>query len=614
MTFQKAILLHLFLFAIMGLSAQSVTFLELENELIASPFDLNQKVIAANNDSFSELETSYFRAYIALKKGHHFVVDSTINYAFTNYDFTNDSLVYLRYLIVLSEQRKITTVDYESSLLHLKKAVQLARKFKDTSSLIKAKISLGELFRAIQNYKQGIENLNEAEALLGVFKSKESWRQTARLYGRRSAIFIQAKIFPDSVETLSAKTIELAEENGDLDLAANASNSLGYLYLEKNPPDARAEKYLLKAIQNWDGLGYDIYATNARINLVRFLERTNRIHDGLNLLLPKLEMVNQSNWGWEKGGFYGALGRLYEKNGEYKKAMHYIQQSNAILTGIENSKFNYKLASLSVEFKVKEKEEELLRKQLEIEINESAINANIIERNFLYLVLFTGALILLITFYFARQLKIQKQIITIANLRLNKLVYQRENLLKEVNHRVKNNLTVLSSILFLESESIENKEAKRALNSSQLRIHSISLIHESLYQREEMEKVNFQDYLVALVKHMKEIYWQGKKEIHFNIDVTDFQPDLKQSVPVGIIINELITNSLKYAFKYIDEPKVSIVFTGNTLIYLDNGPGFIPKANATSLGLELISTFVNQLEASISYEKVDNLTQTKIQF
>ncbi|MFT6948570.1 MAG: two-component sensor histidine kinase [Vicingaceae bacterium] len=614
MTFQKAILLHLFLFAIMGLSAQSVTFLELENELIASPFDLNQKVIAANNDSFSELETSYFRAYIALKKGHHFVVDSTINYAFTNYDFTNDSLVYLRYLMVLSEQRKISKIDFKSSLKFLDKAVELARKYGDTSSFITAKISLGELFRATQNFQQGFENLDEAEVLLGIYTNKNSWQQTARLYDRRSAIFIQAKVYPDSVEKLSLKTIQLAEENGDLDLAANASNSLGYLCLEKNPPDARAEEYLINAIANWDKINFDIYATNARINLVRFYMRKERYDDGLKLLLPKLELVNESDWGWEKGGFYGSLGRLYEKKGQYKEALHYIQKSNALLTEIETAKFNDKLTSLSIEFNVKEKEEEILRKQLEIELKESALKESRTEKNFLYLTILAGTLIILISLYFVRLFRAQKKIISKANIRLNGLLHQRENLLKEVNHRLKNNLTVLSSILFLESENLENKEAQRALNSSQLRIHSISLIHESLYQQEEMEKVNFQDYLENLVKHMKEIYWQGKQDIQFDINVSDFKPNLKQSVPVGMIMNELITNSLKYAFENVAEPKVSIEFVQNSLIYYDNGPGFIPKSNASSLGLELISTFVNQLEANLSYEKVDTFTQTRITF
>jgi two-component sensor histidine kinase len=135
-----------------------------------------------------------------------------------------------------------------------------------------------------------------------------------------------------------------------------------------------------------------------------------------------------------------------------------------------------------------------------------------------------------------------------------------------------------------------------------------------LYQQEEMEKVNFQDYLENLVKHMKEIYWQGKQDIQFDINVSDFKPNLKQSVPVGMIMNELITNSLKYAFENVAEPKVSIEFVQNSLIYYDNGPGFIPKSNASSLGLELISTFVNQLEANLSYEKVDTFTQTRITF
>ncbi len=622
----QAILTFLIFVSIANLFGQKRTLAEFKQLAIKNPSSVLENI--TNNDSLSKIEKSYLQSFIKLKEGSFLEVDSIVSFAFSNYDFSQDSLIYMRYLMVLSEHRKISTMDFQSSLKFLYKAAELARKYGDTSSLITAKISLGELFRATQNYNQGFENLNEAEALLGIFKSKESWRQTARLYDRRSALFIQAKIFPDSIEKLSLKTIELAEENGDLDLAANSSNSLGYIYLEKKPPDARAEKFLLKAIQNWDSIGYDIYATNARINLVRFLNRTNRIDDGIKLLLPKLEMVNQSNWGWEKGGFYGALGRLYEKNGEYKKAMHYIQQSNAILTEIETSKFNDKLTSLSVKFNVKEKEEEILRQQLSLERSKKQIIEEKSQKNILTIFLIAAVVIVLLAFYYSYtlnkqkrivstqrdELEDQKKIISKKNIRLNELVLQREALLREVNHRVKNNLSILSSLLYLQNESIHNEEAKIALHESQLRIHSISLIHESLYQRDDMESVDFQNYIEDLFKHIKKAFWKSEKTIKLNIDVKDFLPELKESVPAGMIINELLTNSFKYAFTDIDDPTISISFKDNSLVYFDNGPGFIPNKNSTSLGLELITTFAIHLSATVHFKKEGIITKTILQF
>jgi two-component sensor histidine kinase len=590
-----------------------VSFHQAEELAQQNPNEAYSKLKSNDFRHFGEIQQAYLKAFIFERLGQFDRVDSVMQIAFDGMDFSQDSILYMKFLMVLSEQKKISSLDYQGSLECIEIAAFLARKYKDTLALITSKISIGELFRATQNYKQGHENLEEAERLLSQFSKKDNWRLTARLYDRRAAIFLQAKVFPDSVKKLTLKVIELAELHQDQDLLANACNSLGYLYLETDSSNSKTEFYFLKAIANWDEIGYAIYATNARINLVRYYQMNGQYDKGIELLVPQLALVDSSDWGWEKGGFYGALGRLYEQKGEYKKAMHFIQQSNAILTEIETAKFHDKLTEYSISYKVKEKEEELLRKQLEIELNETALAAAKNEKTYLYLLLFAAILIVAISIYFVRNQKRQKTVIVKANLRLNDLVNQRENLLKEMNHRVKNNLTVLSSLLFLQNESVENEEAKNALNDSQLRIHSISLIHESLYQQEDMEKVNFQDYLESMLEHMKEIYWQGKGAVDSEINMNDFEPDLKDSVPLGMIFNELFTNSFKYAFANVKAPKISIQYANNALIYSDNGPGFDPEVNSTGLGYELIATFIVQLNATLIIEKQGEFTQITIQ-
>ncbi len=287
-----------------------------------------------------------------------------------------------------------------------------------------------------------------------------------------------------------------------------------------------------------------------------------------------------------------------------------------------------KLSLYTVEFEVKEKEEEILRKQLEIELNETALNAYVAEKNILYVFLIGAFIIVLLFLFFLSSLRkqknllavqnqemaVQKETISKTNLKLNELLEQREALLKEVNHRVKNNLTVLSSLLYLQDESVKGKEAKDAIKISLSRVHSIALIHESLYQEVDAVNKPYQEYVNTLFEHIKSIYWAENKPLKIKIELENFQPTLEDSVPIGMILNELITNSFKYAFAEVFSPLISIRYQDHCLEYYDNGPGFSPTHSSDSLGLKLISTFAMQLDAEVAYKQMEQHTHTLIQF
>ena len=135
----------------------------------------------------------------------------------------------------------------------------------------------------------------------------------------------------------------------------------------------------------------------------------------------------------------------------------------------------------------------------------------------------------------------QKQIINSLN--------EKNVLLREIHHRVKNNMQIISSLLSLQSSTIENQDMRDIFNESQNRVKSMSMIHEQLYQTDDLAEIDFNIYVNGLIKSLFQIYSPGLASIRWTVDVEDVKLNLETSIPCGLIINELVSNSLKHAFE-----------------------------------------------------------------
>ncbi|MBE9169179.1 CBS domain-containing protein [Pleurocapsales cyanobacterium LEGE 06147] len=194
---------------------------------------------------------------------------------------------------------------------------------------------------------------------------------------------------------------------------------------------------------------------------------------------------------------------------------------------------------------------------------------------------------------------------------------EKEILLKEVHHRVKNNLQIISSLLRLQSDYIQDKRALASFKDSQNRIRSMALIHEKLYQSKDLVKIDFAEYLRDLTSNLLHSYGANAQEITLNINVNEIWFTIDTAISCGLIINELVSNSLKHAFPHASsENKVEIdirpISDNNfRLVVSDNGIGFpqdIDFQNTESLGLQLVCTFVEQLEGTIELELTGGTT------
>lgn len=202
---------------------------------------------------------------------------------------------------------------------------------------------------------------------------------------------------------------------------------------------------------------------------------------------------------------------------------------------------------------------------------------------------------------------------------------EKEIMLKEIHHRVKNNLQIIYSLMRLQENYLKNKESQEYFRDTAHRIRSMGIIHENLYHSEYLSRINFIDYINSLKDELLRLYRKGSEDVSITIASkpdkdkdTGLYLDIDTAIPCGLIINELISNSLKYAFPGGRKGEISIAFFQDeqrryTLIVGDNGigvPGDFDIYDSNSLGLELVIALIEQLGGTIDVEKDTGLKYT----
>ncbi|MGH8059474.1 MAG: sensor histidine kinase [Candidatus Entotheonellia bacterium] len=195
---------------------------------------------------------------------------------------------------------------------------------------------------------------------------------------------------------------------------------------------------------------------------------------------------------------------------------------------------------------------------------------------------------------------------------------QKEVLLKEIHHRVKNNLQVICSLLTLQADSIRDPQALAAFQDSQHRIRSMALIHEKLYQSENLARIDFAEYIRNLTTHLFHSYRVDSNLIALKIDLAEVFLSVDTAIPCGLIINELVSNCLKHAFLDGRSGEIHVALRVEpeeelTLVIGDNGIGFptgLDFHNTPSLGLQLVRILTEQLDGTLTLEQHAGMTVT----
>ena len=223
--------------------------------------------------------------------------------------------------------------------------------------------------------------------------------------------------------------------------------------------------------------------------------------------------------------------------------------------------------------------------------------------NFIINITLSGVIFSYIILLMINQMKLAEEKYILANSELTYINEEKTVMLKEIHHRVKNNLQVITSLLRLQANEIDDAKTKNHLADSVNRVSAMAMIHEKMYQSENLTKIDLKVYLNSLIQDLITSYADKITSIKVNINSDLDRLEPKSLVPLALIFNELVSNSIKHAFK--EKPSAEIIIEAKKLIdsniqiiYRDNGTWSSPQKES-SFGLEMIETFTEQLEGQV---------------
>ena len=551
--------------------------------------------------------------------------------------------------------------DYQQSLSELKHALNLYQSINEPV--------LQGVYDLLGDVSSSLGNLNDAlrYGLLAVEtaeKLKDTSLQLCTIFNHLGSTYYYLDDLKNS-SIYFAKALSLAEKyrsyNDIYIICFNYGNNL----LTMHKP-AECNRLLYRILKKYPGIDSTelihytcIFLRN--YTLLKQFPQAAKYFDQLLLLTKNRQLNNETQC-----NVYGAIVKYMVATGQNKKVRHFLREEENYLTrksnliqlaenqltwtvidsaggdywsafrhfrnyarlkdsimGREKTKY---IAQLNVQYETSRKDQDILLKEKNIELLNQRSKLQDVElakanqtRNGalvagILLLVIVGLLInnSLVKHRANRKLKHQQKEIEKKNISLEHLVEEKEWLVKEIHHRVKNNFHMVIALLGTQSRFLKTEEAIRAITDSQNRIHAMSLVHQKLYQSDNLSAINMSNYIHDLIHYLRSTL-QIYQAVQFNVDIDPVELDITHCIPLGLIINEAITNSIKYAFTNSNEGVISISFKrvpgdGLRLKIKDNGIGLpedLDTGKLDSMGLKLIKGLSDDIDAKLSITSLE---------
>jgi len=498
--------------------------------------------------------------------------------------------------------------DINKALEYYLSSLNILEEVEDKKGIAVVLNNVATIYRNQENKSKAKEYFEKS---LGMHKEANDKRSMAITLNHLAVIY-DKEGDKNKSKTYYTESLRLNKEIGDRSSEASTLTGLGKFYIRNKESEKgfvllQESLAIFKSINDPSG---EIICLN---NIAKYYLDQNNILAAKKSVLESLKLAQEIGFPSDIKSAAEILTIIYEKERNWSQAYAmqklYVKMqdsinSKSIQESILKQQAKYDINKKEQEIKVLSIQNESLKKDKEIQ--DLRIN-----KNRLTIILISIALLATLLFIafnlkwnkkkkkIYKLLKKQKEAISLKN-------DEKTAMLKEIHHRVKNNLQVVNSLLKFQSREIKDKNVVAIFEKAQKRVVSMAMLHEKMYNSEDLKHVDFKEYISLLMADLIETYSVGKK-IRLNLEVEDVHFEMRTLVPLGLIINEIITNSFKHAFIDIleGEIKIHIKQLKNKTYEMNIGDDGIGSANSENPGIgnKLIHIFVKQLNGTIELLK-----------
>lgn len=557
--------------------------------------DLNKTIaLSRKNNNYASLG----KAYIDLAKWHedHTVLDSSIIYLQKAISLYKEEEMQKpladTYLLLVTNYSG--TAEYDKASEAVYKALALYEKMGNQRGIAQCYTKISDLLYYSDSYAEGAEYCKKAIAI----QEKNGYEEDLALSYRRLA---ENQLFLGDLEeslTSMNQAINLYKKLGILDAPLLACyNGRGNIYKYMERYDEAIADYN-RCYEGAKKIGLLRYTMPPTANIGHVYILQGKYAEALPYNLRAIEIMkrigNTKNL-WEN---YMHVSNIYSELGDYKNALEYHELYEQGHTEYLNTIIARKDSELQVKYETAQKDLEILDKEAKISQQRKT--------QILYIGIAGLLAVILFGMYFTlKNIRKKRRALSNLNAELAAKNKQNELLLREIHHRVKNNLEMVKSLIALQSAKIEDGASKEAMLASQNRVQSMGIIHQKLYQGENLGSIEMKDYFMNLSEGVLDTF-NAEEKVKIECAMDALNLDVDTAVPIGLIVNELLTNALKYAFPEGTKGKINISLSqeNNTLLLKvsDNGIGKTEglKPKGTGFGTQLIELLTQQLNGTIS--------------
>ncbi len=512
--------------------------------------------------------------------------------------------------------------NYNKALEYYQVSLAIRRALDDKPGISIVLNNIGMIYQEWRLFDQAIDYHNQAVKIAEALDNREAM---AYSYYNMGLCFEARKLTDKALEYYKTAYEEYRKAGKIGGATSLVLRGMGDLYFHQKEHD-EALYYYRKALNDALHESNIFRATSARLSLAKTFFALNERDSARIYSNQVLESARTYNYDRFLRDIYYLLADMESEEDKYESALKYYKMAAAIDDSIFNEEKSSRFTELQIQYNLekKERENELLRKDNEIQVLRIR-RERVIRYSFM-----TGTLLILIALgVLYRQKnslkKLNQEMKTeilerkTAEARIASLLDEKEILLKEVHHRIKNSLNTVRSLLTLQARSLTDPGAKAALKDAGTRVQSMSLLYEKLYRSENVQTHSTEKYFSSLVKDIIHVF-PNREQVTIETNIEDFMLNVKILSTLGIIVTELITNAMKYGFPENRKGRISVRLLRQdkkiSFVLTNNGIG-LPEdfslERTSGFGLQLVSMLVKQLDGTLNIHS-NNETQFEIIF